>query len=156
MNCLHCKQDHVAGDRECEFYKVAVDIEGKKRRGEISYNESRRLYNSLNQKTLSQLLNIDDEQEERKSKVMDERERRDKFNKVNNRCNDNNSNQVNILSKNRFDILNDDASDDSDCDFFDMPNTFYNKSNPEPRNKKVSPNKPKKSYANVVKIQKKK
>ena len=39
----------MAGSRTCEFYKRAAIIEKKKHAGEPSYDESRKLYNELNQ-----------------------------------------------------------------------------------------------------------
>ena len=55
IECYKCGLSHMVGDHSCEFHKHAVDIEGKKRRGEISYEESKKRYNSLNRKSLDDL-----------------------------------------------------------------------------------------------------
>ena len=52
--CCHCREDHFTGDRRCEFYKQAALIENQKQKGEISYLESKKRFNSLNNKTLDE------------------------------------------------------------------------------------------------------
>ena len=55
--CLRCKLEHETGSTECEFFTQASKIENMKRNGEISYDESKKLYNILNNCNLIQVRN---------------------------------------------------------------------------------------------------
>ena len=53
--CLHCKLVHETGSVDCDFFIQASKIENMKRNGEISYEQSKTLYNTLNKCSLSQV-----------------------------------------------------------------------------------------------------
>ena len=152
--CCHCRLDHFTGDRCCEFYKAAANIEDLKQKGEITYLESKRRYNSLNNKTLDQLLNNSNGDNNRGYSTGNVKNEQTKHEmKAVNIPNKNNL-KANITTNNRFDVLADETnndSDDSDCDFFDVMNTLTQSRKLKSRNKRNICKNASKTYANAVK-----
>ena len=122
--CLHCKLDHLTGSRVCEFFRQASIIENKKRKNEVSYEESRKLYSALNKKTISQVRNnlfgasnVQAEKPYASALVGSTKS-------INNDLSRDNVAEVqtmNFEDHNKFDVLSNIESEDSDFDFFETP-----------------------------------
>ena len=112
-SCLHCKMNHLTGSRDCEFYKHAHIIESKKRKGSISYNESKSLYAALNNKSYIQLLYPSSSSSSSVKKST---------NTLTNKMNSSLpiSSNVNLSTNNRFQVLSDSESDFSGDNVHDV------------------------------------
>ena len=122
--CLHCKLEHLTGSRACEFFRQASIIENKRRKNEVSYEESRKLYSALNKKTISQVRNnllgtsgVQSEKPYVQALV-------GSTNPLNNELSRDSVAEVQGVTfedQNKFDTLSNIESEDSDFDFFETP-----------------------------------
>ena len=157
VQCYHCKQDHFTGQRNCEFYKHAAKIEDLKQKGEITYEESKKRYNSLNNKILDDLLNnINEEDKTGGKNEVFKNDRNltvgsgESSQSLNNFKGTNNI-QANILTQNRFGILEEEIEEESDDeDFFDFPNFINQGKKSKPKKKENVDKGYSKTYAKVV------
>ena len=152
--CHHCKLDHFTGDRCCEFYKHAAIIEDQKQNGEISYHESKVRFNSLNNKTLEELLHTSSLNKDYKNGYSTGNVK-DNLTNTTYHLNVTKTNSRSIIpTKNRFEILSEDSDDESECsnsNSFETMNSYNQSKTPKPRlNQKVL-KKSNKTYANIVK-----
>ena len=129
IECYKCGLNHMVGDHSCDFHKHAVIIEGKKRRGEITYAESKRRFNSLNRKSFDDLWYSNKIQLNNEAKVLNTK-KKDVEGNTNKKSCDVRANGLSsrhlqtvndIESYNKWDALNDFMSDISHSDLPDLP-----------------------------------
>ena len=152
--CHHCKLDHFTGDRCCEFYKHAAIIEDQKQNGEISYHESKVRFNSLNNKTLEELLHTSS-LDKNNDIGYSTGNVKNNLTKTTHPYNvDMNNTHSDIPTRNRFEILSEELDDKSECsnsDSYEMMNAYKQSKTPKPRINRNSPKNSNKTYANIVK-----
>ena len=142
--CFHCRKSHMSGSRECDYFKQASIMENKKQSNEISYEDCKKFYRSLNNRNL----NVSDRGGGPLTRVNDRLNDASAQKNYTGRAVSNNFSQ----GTNRFDVLSGlDDSDNSDVvDDFYMTVDEAKSPSSSTRKRKIIKCKPK-SFADTLK-----
>ena len=146
--CFSCNESHMAGSRACEFFKQAAIIEKQRHAGEISYEESRKQYNALNQ---GKKANVGKGKQPNNLSVPNNFYT-SKVKETGRNINVASGIDSHVKCSNQFDLLSDGEQDPSGDDFYlSIDDMGFDKSfTSTPRRRKKFTRHPEKTYSKIV------